>query len=73
MDRKSEKIVVVMPAYNAELTLEKTLLDIPEGIVDDIILVDDASTDNTVDIARKLNVQIVEHKDNKGYGGNLKT
>lgn len=62
-----------MPAYNAELTLEKTLLDIPEGIVDDIILVDDASTDNTVDIARKLNVQIVEHKDNKGYGGNLKT
>ena len=51
---RDQKVVVVMPAYNAELTLEKTFRDIPEGSVDDIILTDDASSDNTVEIARRL-------------------
>jgi len=67
------KVVVVMPAYNAESTLEKTVNDIPEGVVDEIILVDDASKDNTVVIARKLGLTVIVHDKNLGYGANQKT
>lgn len=67
------KIVVVMPAYNAEKTIEKTYRDIPEGTVDEIILVDDASRDNTVEVAEKLGLRVVKHEKNKGYGANQKT
>lgn len=62
-----------MPAYNAEKTLEKTLNDIPRDRIDDIILTDDASQDNTVELARKLGLRVFVHKKNKGYGGNQKT
>jgi glycosyltransferase involved in cell wall biosynthesis len=67
------KIVVVMPAYNAESTLEKTLRDIPEGSVDHIILVDDCSRDQTVAVARRLGLEVIVHDKNRGYGGNQKT
>lgn len=67
------KVVVVMPAYNAAKTLEKTYYDIPQGIVDKIILVDDESSDNTVEIARRLGLRVIVHERNKGYGGNQKT
>ena len=69
----SPKVVVVMPAYNAALTLEKTIADIPRGSVDEIILVDDCSTDNTVELARHLGLTVVPHEKNRGYGGNQKT
>jgi glycosyltransferase involved in cell wall biosynthesis len=69
-----KKVVVVLPAYNAALTLEKTYSEIPFDIVDEVILVDDASRDNTLEIAKKLNVQhLIIHEKNKGYGGNQKT
>jgi glycosyltransferase involved in cell wall biosynthesis len=68
-----KKICVVLPAYNAGRTLEKTLEEIPSGLVDDIILVDDASKDNTIEIAQKNNVFTCRHDNNKGYGGNQKT
>jgi len=68
-----KKIIVVMPAYNAALTLEKTYRDIPEGIVDEVILCDDQSKDRTVDIARILGLTVLLHEKNKGYGGNQKT
>lgn len=67
------KVVVVMPAYNAAKTLEKTYHDIPQGIVDKIILVDDESSDNTVEVARRLGLRVIVHERNKGYGGNQKT
>ncbi len=67
------KVAVVMPAYNAESTLEKTVNDIPEGVVDEIILVDDASKDNTVKIAKKLGLTVIVHDKNMGYGANQKT
>ncbi|MDI6767668.1 MAG: glycosyltransferase family 2 protein [Bacteroidota bacterium] len=67
------KVIVVMPAYNAERTLEPTIKDIPPNIVDEIILVDDASTDNTVEIAKKLGLTVVRHDMNRGYGANQKT
>jgi glycosyltransferase involved in cell wall biosynthesis len=67
------KVIVVMPAYNAELTLEKTFNDIPEGSVDEVILVDDASTDKTVELARRLGITVICHDKNKGYGANQKT
>ena len=67
------KVIVVMPAYNAERTLEKTVRDIPAGSVDEVILVDDRSKDGTVALARKLGLTVVEHAVNKGYGGNQKT
>lgn len=67
-------IAVVLPAYNAEKTLESTFREIPGDIVDHIILVDDGSSDRTVEIARNLGIQyIIEHNRNKGYGGNQKT
>lgn len=67
------KISVIMPAYNAQRTLEKTYNDIPKDIVDDIILVDDCSQDNTVNIAKKLGIKTFQHDTNFGYGGNQKT
>lgn len=70
---KNKKVVVVMPAYNAESTLEKTYRDIPKDIVDEIILVDDASPDRTVEIAKKLGIKTIVHEKNMGYGANQKT
>ncbi len=67
------KIVVVLPAYNAEQTLRETLSEIPEGLADEVILVDDASGDNTVDLARSLGLRVIVHPQNRGYGGNQKT
>jgi len=70
---KKAKVVVVMPAYNAARTLKKTFDDIPKDVVDDIILVDDASRDETVAVARSLGIKVFEHPENKGYGANQKT
>jgi glycosyltransferase involved in cell wall biosynthesis len=70
---ENRKLCVVLPAYNAARTLEKTLREIPAGIVDDVILVDDASTDDTLQLANKLGVFAVRHDRNRGYGGNQKT
>jgi len=67
------KIVVVMPAYNAAKTLQATYDDIPKGLVDTIILVDDASHDETVKKARELGLKVFVHPENRGYGGNQKT
>lgn len=70
----NKKIVVVLPAYNAEQTLEKTYKEIPFDIVDDVVLVDDASSDKTVEVGHKLGIKhIIRHEKNKGYGGNQKT
>lgn len=68
-----QKIVVVMPAYNAARTLERTYRDIPPNIVDTIILVDDVSKDETVEIAQQLGLKVLIHIQNRGYGGNQKT
>lgn len=70
---KNKKVIVVMPAYNAAKTLASTINDIPKGTVDEIILVDDGSKDNTVEIARKLGITVIVHSKNRGYGGNQKT
>jgi glycosyltransferase involved in cell wall biosynthesis len=71
---KGKKVVVVLPAYNAELTLEQTLKEVPMDVVDELILVDDASKDNTSEKARQLGVHhVIKHEKNKGYGGNQKT
>ncbi len=70
---KGKKIVVVMPAYNAEKTLTKTYNDIPHEIVDEIVLVDDKSIDHTAEIAQGLNIHTLIHPQNRGYGGNQKT
>ena len=71
---KNKKICVVLPAYNASRTLEKTYHDIPFDIVDEVILVDDNSTDDTVEVAKKLKIkQIIVHQNNTGYGGNQKS
>ena len=68
-----KKIVVVLPAYNAEKTLKKTIDEIDKTIVDDIILVDDFSDDQTVKLSEKLNLITIKHNENIGYGGNQKT
>lgn len=68
-----KKVVIVMPAYNAEQTLEKTYHDIPQGCYDKIILVDDVSKDKTIDVAKKLGLHVICHDKNTGYGGNQKT
>jgi len=68
-----KKVIVTMPAYKAARTLEKTLRDLPRESIDDIILVDDASPDNTVEVARRLSIHTIEHPENRGYGGNQKT
>jgi glycosyltransferase involved in cell wall biosynthesis len=67
------RIVIVMPAYNAARTLERTYSDIPHELVDRIILVDDVSRDETVDVARQLGLDVIVHRQNRGYGGNQKT
>ncbi|MBA3647962.1 MAG: glycosyltransferase family 2 protein [Chitinophagales bacterium] len=69
-----KKVIVVLPAYNAARTLQQTYLEIPFDIVDDIVLVDDASRDDTVQVAHDLGIQhIIVHEKNKGYGGNQKS
>jgi glycosyltransferase involved in cell wall biosynthesis len=67
------KVIIVMPAYNAATTLEKTVKDIPRGFVDEIILVDDSSQDETVRIAKRLGLTTMVHSGNMGYGANQKT
>lgn len=67
------KVVVIMPAYNAEKTLEKTYRELDHSVVDQVILVDDRSRDNTKDIARSLGIKTIVHYKNLGYGGNQKT
>ena len=71
---KEKKVIVVLPAYNAEQTLERTFREIPKDLVDDIILCDDASTDGTVEKGRSLGIKhIISHVKNRGYGGNQKS
>ncbi len=69
----NRRVAVVLPAYNAEKTLQRTVDEIPRDIVDDVILTDDASRDNTSDLARQLGLHVIRHDDNRGYGGNQKT
>ncbi|MBK7665903.1 MAG: glycosyltransferase family 2 protein [Sphingobacteriaceae bacterium] len=70
----NKKIVVVLPAYNAALTLKRTYDEIPFDIVDDVVLVDDCSTDNTAEVAKSIGIKhVITHEKNKGYGGNQKT
>src|SRR5215472_17268752 len=73
MTEPRRKVAVVMPAYNAKQTLERTYADVPKTHVDDIILVDDGSRDRTVEIARRLGIHVIVHPRNRGYGGNQKT
>lgn len=73
MPPQPQKVVVVMPAYNAAKTVEQTYNDIPPGCVDEVILVDDASRDETVAVARNLGIKVLRHPENRGYGGNQKT
>lgn len=68
-----KRIVVVMPAYNAAVTLERTYRDLPHDVVDEVILVDDCSHDETASIAKKLGITTFIHDNNRGYGGNQKT
>ncbi len=69
-----KKVIVVLPAYNAAATLEITYNEIPMDIVDDVILVDDASKDNTSELAKSIGIKhVIRHEKNKGYGGNQKT
>jgi glycosyltransferase involved in cell wall biosynthesis len=71
---KGKKVIVVMPAYNAARTLQKTIDEIPKDIVDEIVLCDDASKDNTAILAKEIGIQhIIVHGSNKGYGGNQKS
>jgi len=70
---EGKKIVVVLPAYHAGKTLERTVAEIPPGIVDEVICVDDASADDTVAVARRLGLRTFVHAQNLGYGGNQKT
>src|SRR5574341_417988 len=70
---QGKRRVVVMPAYNAEKTLRQTFQELPHAYIDEIILVDDASTDRTAGIARELNVRTIVHRENRGYGANQKT
>ncbi len=69
----NKKVVIIMPAYNAEKTLEKTYNEIYQNFVDEIILVDDFSSDSTKEIAKKLNITTILHEKNKGYGANQKS
>lgn len=70
----SKRVVIVMPAYNAESTLEKTYAEIPHDIADEVILVDDCSLDQTVEKAQAIGIKhIIQHDINKGYGGNQKS
>lgn len=71
--KRPHRVIAVMPAYNAERTLAATLADMPPGCVDEIILVDDGSTDRTVELARQMGLTVLVHPRNRGYGGNQKT
>jgi glycosyltransferase involved in cell wall biosynthesis len=71
--RRSSKVIAVMPAYNAAQTLVPTLADMPQGCVDEIILVDDCSKDRTTTVAHELGLTVIEHDRNRGYGANQKT
>jgi len=73
MNRSKPKVVVVMPAYNAAKTLHMTYADLPHDVVDHVILVDDASSDETTRIARELGLELFVHDRNYGYGANQKT
>ncbi|HEX6576022.1 MAG TPA: glycosyltransferase family 2 protein [Gemmatimonadaceae bacterium] len=68
-----QRVMVVLPAYNAGRTLEKTIAEIPMKLVDELLLVDDASGDDTVEVAHRLGIPVVVHPKNRGYGGNQKT
>lgn len=70
---RKPKVIAVLPAYNAARTLQITVADIPRDVVDDILLVDDCSKDDTVRIARSLGLKVVAHTKNRGYGANQKT
>ncbi len=71
---KGKKVVVVMPAYNAAKTLQKTLNEVEKELVDEVVLVDDHSRDNTAELAKELGIEhVIRHDKNKGYGGNQKT
>src|ERR1700754_1903233 len=71
---KGQKVIVVLPAYNAARTLVQTYNEIDRTIVDEIILVDDASKDNTIEVAKQLGINhVIRHEKNKGYGGNQKS
>jgi len=71
--KRQHRIIAVLPAYNAEKTLAATLADVPVGAVDEFVLVDDGSTDRTVQVARDMGLTVIEHPENRGYGGNQKT
>src|SRR5260370_8442791 len=73
LPRRQSRVIAVMPAYNAESTLAATLADVPAGSVDEVILVDDGSTDGTVRVAREMGLTVIEHPRNRGYGGPQKT
>src|SRR5512135_3324264 len=68
-----KKLIVIMPAYNAEKTLRQTYEELPHQYVDEVILVDEASRDDTATVARELGIETIIHPENKGYGGNQKT
>lgn len=68
-----KRLVVVLPAYNAEQTLERTVAAVPDGLVDEFLLVDDASRDDTVQVAQRLGLPVIVHPENRGYGANQKT
>ncbi|HET9514515.1 MAG TPA: glycosyltransferase family 2 protein, partial [Gemmatimonadales bacterium] len=68
-----KRVITVLPAYNAERTLEQTVREVPPGLVDEFILVDDGSSDDTIQVAQRLGLPMVVHDRNKGYGGNQKT
>lgn len=70
---RTQKVIVIMPAYNAAKTIEATLRGIPEGWTDEVIVTDDASRDNTVEVSRSLGLHTIVHPQNRGYGGNQKT
>jgi len=67
------KVAVVLPAYNAAKTLRQTIADIPDDVVDDLILTDDASTDDTIAVAKELGLHVIAHDSNRGYGANQKS
>src|SRR6266446_1800541 len=73
MSQKKPKVVVIMPAYNAAKTLKMTYMELPHDVVDLVLLVDDGSTDDTLNVARQLDLEIFVHNRNYGYGGNQKT
>jgi glycosyltransferase involved in cell wall biosynthesis len=71
--KRARKVIAVLPAYNAEKTLAATLADVPVGCVDEVLLVDDGSQDQTVQVARDMGLTVIAHPENRGYGGNQKT